>query len=449
MESLPQAQSPAPAAAGPVELSERISSIDALRGFALLGILLMNVTAMGLYFGAYNNPAVAGGADGANLAAWAALHVLAEGKMRCLFSLVFGASVILLTSRLENRRNAADIYYRRNLWLLLFGILHAYLLWAGDILYPYALCAFLLYPFRNMRPRGLLIIGGTLLVFTSAAYIGRGFYERDMIGKGRAAAAAEQAGSSLTAEQKQELRDYEQWRMFMQPTAAEIEKDAQEWRGNALSVIKARAKLVGFFHGMPYYHPMNWDIWSMMFIGMALFKLGVLTARRSVRAYLAMAVTGYAIGIPLNSYTAWLIMRSNFDPIVQNFTGSTYDIGRLSIALGHLGVVMLLCKTGVLSWLTRSLAAVGQMAFSNYVFHSVAGSFLFTGYGLAMYGRLQRYELYYFVGAVWIVQMIVSPIWLKYFRFGPLEWAWRSLTYWKKQPMLRREPSEAASVAAA
>jgi uncharacterized protein len=270
-----------------------------------------------------------------------------------------------------------------------------------------------------------------------------------MIAKGREAAAAELAGRSLTAEQKQELREYEQWRTFAQPTPAEIDKDAQEWRGSPLSVIKARAKLVGFFHGMPYYHPMSWDIWSMMFIGMGLFRLGVLTGQRSVRAYAAMAVAGYGIGIPLNSYTAWLIMRSNFDPVVQDFTASTYDIGRLSIALGHLGMIMLICKTGILRWLTRSLAAVGQMAFSNYVFHSLAGAFLFTGYGFALYGRLQRYELYYFVAAVWVVQMIVSPIWLKYFRFGPLEWGWRSLTYWKKQPMRRRELAGATAAIAA
>jgi uncharacterized protein len=153
--------------------------------------------------------------------------------------------------------------------------------------------------------------------------------------------------------------------------------------------------------------------------------------------------------VPLNSYTAWLIVRSNFDPILQDFTGSTYDIGRLSIALGHLGVVMLVCRTGVLRWLTQSLAAVGQMAFSNYIFHSVVCSIVFTGYGFALYGRLQRFELYYVVGAVWIVQMIASPIWLKHFRFGPLEWAWRSLTYWKKQPMRRTESRDVATAVAA
>ena len=180
---------------------------------------------------------------------------------------------------------------------------------------------------------------------------------------------------------------------------------------------------------------MNWDIWSMMLLGMGLMKLGVLSAERSLSTYARMAVIGYLIGIPVNSYTAWLVVQSNFDPVIQSFSHITYDVGRLSIALGPLGVLMILCKTSTMPWLTRSLGAVGQMAFSNYVMQSIIGAFIFTGYGLKLYGTLERYQLYYVVAAVWIVQMIVSPIWLRHFRFGPMEWAWRSLTYWKRQPM--------------
>src|SRR5215475_8930079 len=151
-------------ASAPVAQSERITSLDTLRGFALLGILLMNIVAMSMYGAAYDDPTVTGGSTGANLWVWAVLHVLAEGKMRCLFSMVFGAGVVLLTSRIErNGASAADIYYRRTLWLMLFGVVHAYLLWVGDILYPYALCALALYPFRKMSAKALLWIGGIIL----------------------------------------------------------------------------------------------------------------------------------------------------------------------------------------------------------------------------------------------------------------------------------------------
>jgi uncharacterized protein len=435
----------------PIDRSARISAIDALRGFALLGILLMNIIAMAMYGAAYDDPTVTGGATGANLWIWSVMHVLAEGKMRCLFSLVFGASVLLLTSRLEaDGRSAADIYYRRTLWLLLFGVVHAYLLWEGDILYPYALFGLALYPFRKLSAKALMIIGVVILVFTSAAYIGLGFKTREMLEKGRAAVQASEKGQKLTDKETEAKADYERWRKFNRPTAGELNKDAAEWRGNPLQVIGARAKVVSFFHGKPYYHPFNWDIWSMMLIGMALLKMKVLTGQRSMRFYTVMALTGYGIGIPLNTYTASVIIKSNFDPVVHSFANSTYDVGRLSIALGHLGMIMIVCKAGWMKWLTSRLAAIGQMAFSNYIFHSVVTAFIFTGYGFKLYGTMQRYQVYYVVAAIWVFQLVVSKIWLQHFRFGPLEWCWRSLTYWKRQPMrIRSEESIPATAVAA
>jgi uncharacterized protein len=422
----------------PVDERERIGALDALRGFALLGILLMNIVAMGLNAAAYDNPTVTGGSSGANLWVWTVMHVLAEGKMRCLFSLVFGASVILLTTRLESRADAADIYYRRTLWLLLFGIVHAYLLWEGDILYPYALCGLVLYPFRKLRAKTLIIIGSILLVLNAAAYIGHGFAQRGMIEKGQAADRAAASGKTLSEEEEDARREYQQFRRFAQPTAEQLAKDAEEWRShNPLRVIGARAKFVLFVHSFPYYHPFNWDIWCMMLIGMGLMKLGVLAAEKPTRLYALFVLIGYGVGIPVNSYTAWLMISSNFDPVLHEFAASTYDLGRLSIALGHLGLIMLIVKSGWFRGAMARLAAVGQMAFSNYVLHSMITAFLFTGYGFQLYGHLQRYQLYIVVLAIWVINLIVSPIWLRQYRFGPLEWCWRSLTYWKRQPMRR------------
>jgi uncharacterized protein len=200
-------------------------------------------------------------------------------------------------------------------------------------------------------------------------------------------------------------------------------------------VIQARAKDVYPWHAIPYFHWWNFDMWSMMFIGMGLLKLGVFSGERPARFYWGCILIGYGIGFPLNSYTAWLLIRSSFDPVMRNWTGTAYDVGRLSVALGHLGAIMLLCQKGWMRWLTGRLGAIGQTALSNYVFQSVVTAFIFTGYGFALYGRLERYQLYYVVAGIWVVQLIVWPIWVRHFRFGPLEWCWRSLTYWKKQPM--------------
>lgn len=451
LSGIPASAEPAPT--GPIDEPHRISALDALRGFALLGILLMNIVSMGMYGAAYDDPSVTGGSTGPNLWVWIVMHILAEGKMRCLFSMIFGASVVLLTSRLESRPDGADIYYRRTLWLLVFGIAHAYLLWAGDILYPYALCGLALYPFRKLSGSKLLKIGTALLIGSAAIHVSSAFEQRDTIRDGKAAEKLEQKGVKLSDEQEEAESNYERWREMMRPTPAELAKDRTAWRSrNPLRVIKARAELTSTSHESPYYAPASIDIWCMMFIGMGLLKAGVLKGERSSRFYRFSVLAGYGIGLPLNSWTAYLIVKGNFDPTVQGFTASTYDARRLAVTLGHLGLIMLLVRSGVLCAVVRALAAVGQMALSNYVFQSVVTVFIFTGTGLAFYGSLQRYQLYYIVLGVWIFQLLISPIWLRHFRFGPLEWCWRSLTYWRKQPMRRyplTRPGTPVSVAAA
>lgn len=424
--------------AGPVQRSERISSLDVLRGFALLGILLMNIVGFALYFSAYDDPTVAGGATGANLGVWVVMHILAEGKMRCLFSMVFGASMILLTARMEERGAAAasgDVYYRRTLWLMLFGIVHAYLLWLGDILYPYALCGLALFPFRRMRPRNLLIIGGALVLLQASGTIFYGFKLQQTIEKARQAEQAQKQGKKPTDEQTAAKKEWDETRDRLKPTPEILKKDAEGWRGNFFQVVKTRAKLVSHWHQAAYYSPNYWDMWSMMFIGMGLMKFGVFNAARSYRFYARLAIIGYAIGISVNSLTAWQTIRSNFDLTTRIFSYSTYDLGRLSVAMAHLGVIMIVCKAGALRWLRSSLGAIGQMAFSNYIFQSVVCSTIFCGYGFGLYGKLQRYQLYYVVAGIWVLQMIASPMWIRRYRMGPLEWCWRSLTYWQRQPM--------------
>ncbi len=430
--------SPETIAPAPIASAERITALDTVRGFAVLGILLINITTFAMHPSAWDDPTVAGGATGINLWTWLVFHVLAEGKMRALFSMVFGASAILLTTRLEKRgASSADIYYRRTLWLMLFGIVHAYLLWWGDILYSYALCGLALFPFRKVRPRALLAIGIALAVFDSAWGVRETLKTRAMIAEASTAREATARGKPLTREQKNALKDWEDWHTERRPSPEEVAKDASDWRGSVPSVLRARAELVTTLHEQPYYSPAsgNTDYWSMMFIGMALFKWGVFRAEKSRRFYASMAAIGFGIGLPLNGYTGWAILRTRFDPVTHDLINWDYHVARSSMALGYVGLIMLLCKTGAARRLTSILAAAGQMAFSNYIAQSVICSFVFTGYGLGLYGRLERYQIYFVVAAVWLVLLIGSAIWLRNFRLGPLEWCWRSLTYWKRQPM--------------
>ena len=435
---------------GPVAQEERIGALDALRGMALLGILPANVLFLGMYFAAANDPTVAGGATGWNLACWALFRILIEGKMRCLFSMVFGASMILLTSRPDGRGGAsvADIYYRRNLWPLLFGLAHAFLLFWGDILYPYALCALLLFPFRKLAPRTLLIIGCLFMLFKGGWAAADAYRLRDLRNVAAAADAADRAGRALSEEEAEARKELEAQRHERKPSAAELEKEARPWRGSPWEAIRARAKQLAVWQALPYYHPVNADIWSMMFLGMGLFRLGVFSASRSYRFYAWMAALGLLIGLPLNSYDAWLAYRSGFDRLTMLFTYIAYDLERLPIALAFLALLMMLCKAGAARWLTGRLAATGQMALTNYILQSAICTFVFTGCGLGWYGRLERHQLYYVVAGCWAVSLVASPVWLRHYRFGPLEWCWRSLTYWKRQPMRARRPSATAAAEA-
>jgi uncharacterized protein len=436
---------------GPITQEQRISSLDALRGLALLGILPANVLIFGMYFAAANDPTVAGGAGGLDLVSWVVMRILVEGKMRALFSMVFGASVILLTSRAEDRSadTVADIYYRRDLWLLLFGLAHAFLLFWGDILYPYALCALILFPFRKLPAKKLLIIGALFIALKTGWSAVDAYRQVERRSLAAAADAAEKVGRKPTDEQAEARKALDAQRQQRKPSPAVLEKDARLWRGNLLAVIGARAKFLATWHGLPYYDPVNCDVWSMMFIGMGLFKLGVFSAAKPYRAYAWIAVIGYLVGIPTSAFIAWLLVRSNYDRLTFAFTNVASDAERLPIALAHMASLMILFKAGVLRWLTSRLAAIGQMALSNYILQSLVCTVVFTGSGFGLYGRLERYQLYYVVAGCWALSLVASPVWLRHYRFGPLEWCWRSLTYWQRQPMRWRRPPAATPAAAA
>ncbi|HZS05509.1 MAG TPA: DUF418 domain-containing protein [Blastocatellia bacterium] len=434
----------------PVESGERISSVDVLRGVALLGILLMNIVDFGLPGVAYSDPTVAGGDKGPNLAAWFVNQVLFEGKMRALFSMLFGAGVIILTSRAEERgagASVADIYYRRTLWLVVFGLLHAYFIWGGDILYFYGVVGLMLYPLRKATPKALLIAGLLLLAVIPLKSVRETRRLQAMRDKAVAADRVAAAGRPLTDEQRDAQRAWTEELKKAKPDPEEIKKEIADHQSYWKLFMRRQYEVVRsesiFFYRFGVY-----DIAGMMLIGMALMKLGVFAALRSPRWYAALALCGYGLGAPLNAWVGGRLIASHFEPVTSTLSYTAYDLGRLLVALGHVGLLMLIVKAGVLRWLTARLAAVGQMALTNYLTHGIVCTLVFNGYGFGLFGKLERYQLLYVVLAIWIFQLIISPVWLRHFRFGPAEWVWRSLTYWQRQPMRLDASSPAAETLA-
>jgi uncharacterized protein len=179
-----------------------------------------------------------------------------------------------------------------------------------------------------------------------------------------------------------------------------------------------------------------WECLGMMLLGMALFKSGALTLGWSTRAYLAMLVLGYGIGLSVNAWEIHYVVANDFGVAAAFLPWTvTYDLGRIPTTLGHVALAMLVVRSGLFRGVLRAFSATGQMALTNYLAQSTICLFLFTGLGLGWFGQLQRYQLYYVVLAIWTVELTWSPIWLAYFRYGPMEWLWRSLTRWEMQPM--------------
>jgi uncharacterized protein len=425
---------------GPVKAKERIHSLDVLRGVATLGILLMNITGFGLVFMAYTDPTVQGGAEGNNLYVWIMNELFFEGTMRALFSMLFGAGMFLMTSRMISWGagiEVADIYYRRTIWLLIFGLIHAYLLlWAGEILFAYGLYGLLLFPFRKTPPNRLLwgVLG---LILIGVALHGYRYQESMKNYEYYQEAQTYAEDKEMPKEVAAGKKAWEAALSQAKPDQETIQEQTEGMHQGYLDLVLFRAPLNRMVQTTFNYDYNPWDVLPMMLLGIALFKLRVLSGSLKRRKYLLMMLIGYAVGISINYYETSLILKSDFSVPAYLQAGFTYPFGRVAVAFGHIGLVMLFCKSGILGFLKNSLAAVGRMALTNYVMHSVICAFVFTGIGFSLYGKLERHQLYYVVLGIWLFQLITSPIWLKYFRFGPLEWLWRTLTYGKLQRFRR------------
>ena len=432
--------------AGPVAAAERIKTIDIVRGVALLGILLMNIPGFGIDWGSGIDPIRRGPHNTADFRTMQVISVFFEGTMRGLFSMLFGAGMILFTMNKKETLGGvtvAELYYRRMLLLVLFGVINAYvLLWGGDILYFYGLAGMVLYPFRKTAAKWLFLL--VILCIGIGMLKGQLRYneQREKRAAYHEAVKAEKAGKTLTAEQLQARTawlEMENWRPDREISDRNIRKMHSGY-GTIFTYFIPRnsdSEAWGIYHGV-------WDSLCMMFLGMALLGIGFFSNKLSTSTYAMGLMIGYGIGIPVG----WVMFSKgqsgllNFGAYVDAYWMAhwrLYDFKRVFLCLGHASLILLVFRSRIIPWLMKGLANVGQMAFTNYLMQTIICTLFFYGYGLGYYNHLKYHQLYFVVGAVWIFQLIFSAIWLRYYRFGPFEWLWRSLTYWKLQPMQKKQ----------
>ncbi|MBC7935867.1 MAG: DUF418 domain-containing protein [Rhizobacter sp.] len=424
---------------------QRIVMMDSLRGIAVLGILLVNIAHFALPYPASNNLTLNNELGTINERVWYFVNWCLEGSQRAIFSMLFGAGIILFLIRIEKRIEGilpAEYFIRRQLWLLFFGLVNAFvLLWPGDILFQYAICGIIIFVFRRLRVTGLLVAAGICLVLMTARENIDLFRQHQKIWKGEAIAQLDTTNIKLTDVQKEALGAMTGFKegSGRESQEKEMKKNLQEMRGSYGQVYQSisRASANAEFY---YSYYAIWDILLFMFIGMAFYKCGILTGKAPVKIYWALCIGGLGLGLLVSYFRIQALLLSKFNVFdyTKSIVAEYYEIARTLRSLGIFGFIMLLYKSGMFGWLFKLMRPVGQMAFTNYLSQSVICAVYFYGFGFGMYGHLQRYEMYYVVAAIWVVQIIWSHAWLVYFHYGPLEWIWRNLTYWKIQPLKKR-----------
>jgi uncharacterized protein len=396
--------------AAPTPPSERIVSLDAIRGLAVLGILVINIWVFAMPESVLLNPQSYGDFTGANYWAWVAGHVFAKSKFITLFSALFGAGILLFTdSKHRDGEAAIGLYYRRIGWLLVIGLGHAYLLWYGDILVGYALAGLLLVSFRDREPATLARIG---FIFLLAPFASEVF-------------AALVQGPAVIADQ---------WR----PAAATLQQEVATYRSGWLAQMDHRVPTAFRRQTSGFVGSTLWRAGGSMFLGMALYRWGVFTGERSTQFYRRL-VAGGVVGLVIVAAGVWYIEASDWSAGAALYWRQFNHWGSLLVAGGYLGAVTLWAKRRPQGIVTQSLAAVGRMAFTNYLLQTVIATSIFYGHGLGLFGRLDRVELLAVVVGIWALQVPLSVLWLRYFRFGPVEWCWRTLTYGERQPLWNGE----------
>ena len=419
--------------AGPVQPSgsDRVVSLDFIRGIAVLGILFANITAFGQPYVAYLwPPAISGGMTAGDQAIWLFQFVLVDGKFRGLFTILFGAGIYLFMERAWARGKGKGLQARRLFFLLCFGLIHYFLIWRGDILTLYAVWGLVALLMIGWKAKTQLVVGliattlGSLLM---AALMAFQF----------AAAEIPQVRDNMPPEAREQIENVEpntlasaeeEIALYQDGSYGEIVESAvkNDW-GQLLSELL----LVGPVETI-----------GLILIGMGLYRMGLFTGGISRRKLLIWGWIGLIAGLVTSFLAGQMAYSAGFPFMTTLFVFN--GLGQLPHLITVLGVLFLLALWGpsaARGWLGQRFVAAGRMAFSNYLGTSIVMMFVFHGWAGGLFGQLHRLELLGIVVAMWLVMLLWSKAWLSVFRFGPLEWVWRCLTYGKLFPIRRTNPA--------
>jgi uncharacterized protein len=400
----------------PILLGERIITLDVVRGIALLGILISNMVFFSQPYGinGFRNDLWMSSAD--RIADWISM-IFIEGKFYPIFSMLFGMGFALQMQRAASRGPELTEVYLRRLYILIgFGLLHGIFLWEGDVLLAYGLCGLLLLLFRNCKPRtvviwalGIILIPALLMVFLSAL-----LHLLSDLPAVRSAMNEMYSGESETRK--------EMFRVFLY--------------GSYLDVMIYRiGELVYVIFATLIFSPIYL---GLFLIGMLVGQKGILSeVHKHKRLLVGVMLICGVVGVAANYFGAWVLMaginRSDYGQMLLGYAINSIFGPVLAFAYVA-GLALMICRW---SWakLYAPFATVGRMALTNYLMQSLIATTIFYGYGFGYGGNIGRMGTIGLALVIYAAQIIFSLIWLKHFRYGPMEWLWRSLSYGARQPM--------------
>ncbi|MDC7693273.1 DUF418 domain-containing protein [Asticcacaulis sp. DXS10W] len=381
----------------------RYAALDYIRGFALLGILIVNAPAFGWPLEVYMNPAHATlPLSDADRQAWWVIHTFFESKCLTLFAMLFGVSLFLVGQTDAPRTPVTQtVRFRRLVWLAVIGVVHGAAIWVGDILLMYALCG--LYFVLTIRTPHLLRWGLIAWAVGGLMVVGSGFILTFL--------PREQLGEALSGSDSLSFADT--MRLMQGTFAQSLHANFVMWAMSIFSQIAVFApKVIG-----------------LMMIGLGLFKAGYFDPRRTLWHLVAIGSGALALGVI--GWQNLIILRENFpEPEIYGSHRAAAEFLSLFVSLGYASALMLLSRLPVANGLTALLSPVGRMAFTNYLSQSLIMTAIFYGgRGLGLYGQVSLSQMVPIVASIWAAQIVASGLWLRVFRYGPLEWVWRCLSH--------------------
>ena len=387
----------------------RVQALDTARGLAVLGILLINIFSFALPQVMRANPLLLMEASKLDELVWYLLHIFADTKFITMLTLVFGASLWLFGEHKQGDDPALvnRLQFRRSMWLMVFGMLHGYLLWDGDVLFTYAVCALIAWHWRGWDDILLLKISAILLVVGCILSLLIVTALPDVVSEWMAVQSAEDIAA--------EIAHYQQGWWASTPVRISTSMDLQ------LGVIAS-----------------GWSSLAMMLLGVVLARRGLLTLQARAGDYRKLIAITLVPGLALIVLGLGGSIQRNFAAdYIYTYGYELHFFGSMLVGFAYLLLVMQWCRAGSGLFLRRILAAVGRMALSIYIMQSLICTWLFYGYGLGWFGQLALTQILLVVGCIWVFQCMFACWWLRRFHYGPLEWVWRNLVY-QDSPPLRR-----------